>query len=56
MNLDDLNLLFLEWREKQRQERIQETGISGYCSCCGAPNFVDKDQIHDVECIWYENH
>ena len=29
--------------------------ISGYCACCGAPNYIfGKGLIHTDECIWYE--
>jgi len=29
--------------------------ISGYCACCGAPDYVfGKGLIHTDECIWYE--
>ena len=32
-----------------------QNAISGYCACCGAPNYIfDKGLIHTDECIWYE--
>lgn len=41
--------------ENRVNKRIQESGISGYCSCCGAPHMVeDGSQDHDQECIWHE--
>ena len=36
------------------KKRLEETGIVGYCACCGAPHYVGKEHIHDKECIWYE--
>lgn len=41
-------------RERARQLEIEETGIEGYCQCCGEPYYVDKEMKHDKECIWYE--
>jgi hypothetical protein len=43
-----------EFQEKKRQEEIQQTGIEGYCICCGATHYVRKEVEHDKECIWYE--
>ena len=41
---------------KERENRIKETGIIGYCSCCGAPHYVGKPIEHDKEdhCIFDE--
>lgn len=37
------------------KKRLEETGIIGYCACCGAPHHVGKEHIHDKECIWYDD-
>ena len=44
-----------QYREKKRQEQIEKTGINGYCSCCGAPNYIKTGMKHNEECIWYED-
>lgn len=43
-----------EYREKKRIERIKETGLCGYCPCCGEPLYVGKEEEHDQSCIWYK--
>lgn len=40
-----------EYREKKR---VEETGLYGYCSCCGQPHYVGKEEEHDQSCIWYK--
>lgn len=40
--------------DAEKKRRLKETGIICYCACCGAPHYVDKEHIHDKECIWYE--
>jgi len=44
-----------QYQEKKRQEEIAKTGIDGYCSCCGVPNYIKTGMHHDKECIWYED-
>ena len=45
--------MFEEYRKEQRRKEIESTGISGYCNCCGAPNYVTQGQKHDPECHYY---
>jgi hypothetical protein len=44
----------LQHQEKERQKRIEPTGIMGYCGCCGEPHYVNKEIEHNDECIQYE--
>lgn len=46
---------YYQWLEAQRIAEIERTGITGYCSCCGAPNFIHAGQTHEQECIWYSS-
>lgn len=50
MNIHDYKKF--RWQEETEKHK-QKTGISGYCSCCGAPNMIDVGINHDPECIWY---
>lgn len=43
------------WLENQSLKKQLETGISGYCSCCGAANYINIGQDHDTECMWYSS-
>ena len=46
---------YYRWLQDQRFAEIERTGISGYCACCGAPNFINAGQTHEGECIWYSS-
>ena len=40
--------------ELEKKKRLKETGINGYCPCCGEPHYVGKEEEHDKSCIWYK--
>ena len=34
------------------EDRMITKVITGYCACCGAPNYADLGQEHDPSCVW----
>ena len=53
--LSDFQKQLDQVREKYWEQQKQESGISGYCICCGASRIIASNtQDHDPECIWYE--
>jgi len=41
--------------QEKRQKEIEETGIDGYCICCGVPYYVKTGAQHDKSCIWSDD-
>jgi len=47
--------VFEEYQNWKQEKQVKETGILGFCACCGATHHIDKPYLHDENCVYYEN-